>query len=66
MLQGSLLPVFALKDWLKLKCPPGLGRLSELLETNATLWQLPELQVSKGILALLHISSYTRLAPDAA
>lgn len=60
MLQGSWLPAFALK------CPPGLGRLSELLENNATWWQLPELQVSKGILVLLHISSYTRLAPDAA
>lgn len=67
MLQGSWLPVFPLKDSVKLKCPPDLVRLSELLEANATLWQLPELQVSKGILAfwqaLLHISSYTRLLP---
>lgn len=38
MLQGSRLPVFALKDSVKFKCPPGLGRLSELLETSATLW----------------------------
>lgn len=51
MLQGSRLPVFALKDSVKLQCPPGLVRLSELLEASATLWQLPDLQVSKGILA---------------
>lgn len=61
--QGSRLSVFALKglDKTQVSTRPGEAKL---LEANATLWQLPELQVSKGI--LWQVISCIHLAPDAA